>query len=225
MIITQTLFNINHNNFNKHINKSKKFGSYSPAEYLYSEIINFKGWIFTKKYLILIYVALKAWNMNSRAAKLVSFKDFRESIYRNRKLLRIMLQFHKINDIRRIMLNFNGTGSISNINQMFQVLESLFNNLSLTVTGTKLVTFSKVMHFMFPKLIVPIDRKYTLTFFRNSVYVPTSMSAQFKYFKLIHISFFHFASVYDLSNYINHNLPFFATHTKIIDNLIIGSLS
>ena len=44
-------------------------------------------------------------------------------------------------------------------------LDQIYNNLHLMESGGRLVSNSKVMHFILPDLIMPIDRQNTLTFF------------------------------------------------------------
>ena len=81
---------------------------------------------FSDDYVKLVYVTLKAWNMDSRGAKLCKYEEFFESIQKNKTTLK-KLQSKEIQ-------NFD------EIDQ--RLFEGLFDNLSLTQKKSKLVTFS-----------------------------------------------------------------------------------
>ena len=76
------------------------------------------------------------------------------------------------------------------------------------------------MHFFLPDLVVPIDRKYTLSYFYKNVGIAKDRSLQFEKFKEIFHEFWRFASENSLEGYKDNvwakNIP------KIIDNVIIG---
>ena len=83
----------------------------SPAIYLYNKIISYNGNKFSKDFIELLYVTLDAWNMNSRAAKLSEFDDFKKSILDNKNL------FKKLENL-----------NIRNIEEAFDTLKDLYNN-------------------------------------------------------------------------------------------------
>lgn len=121
---------------------------YTDRYRLYNKLITYHGDKFNRDFIELVYVTLDAWNMNSRGAKLLEFGKFENSILDNKNLL---LKLKKFN--------------IRNIELAFDDLHELFNKLKLVETKAPLVTFTKTLHFMLPELVVPIDRKYTLSFF------------------------------------------------------------
>lgn len=160
---------------------------------------------FDDEYIKLVYVTLKAWNMNSRGAKLHDYKDFSESLQMNKNKFD-RLQSIKIEDFDKIDIN---------------LLSDLFNDLKLSKTKSLLVTFAKTLHFFLPNLIVPIDRKFTLAFFdKENQWTFRSAKQQFSVFCNIESAFSKFIATHDLSAYKdcewNQNVP------KIMDNLIIG---
>ena len=176
----------------------------SPAIYLYNKIISYTGNKFSNEFIELLYVTLDAWNMNSRAAKLSEFSDFKNSILDNQTL------FKKLENL-----------NIRNIESAFDTLKDLHNKLNLVSTNSKLVTFSKTLHFMLPELVVPIDRKYTLNFFDVNNYQLTNN--QYK-------GFSDFANAVassekSLTSYLKNSkdgLTWLTSEAKLIDNIVIG---
>lgn len=109
---------------------------------------------------------------------------------------------------------------------ILEKLKTLFFNLDLTETKSKIVTFSKTLHFLLPELIVPIDRKYTLDFFYSNKQIPTDKNKnkncekQFRIFEELFNKFIERSDIYNLNKYLDkiwHVAP-----TKVIDNAIIG---
>ncbi len=185
----------------------KEYRPYDPGNYLYRILIerNSKQDPFSDEYLELTYTTLIAWNMNSRRASLEEFDVFKESIRENRETIE-ELRTHIFHD-------FNNS-----YDSIFSKLVRLYSNLKLSKTKSKIVTFTKTLHFLIPHLIVPIDRKYTLTFFYNTTQINTEK--QLQYLDRIVQGYMKIENRYNLNNYIdetwNLNIP------KTLDNIIIG---
>ena len=66
------------------------YRAYDPGIYLYKLIFNFTYEDkFSNEFIELVYATLCAWNMNSRAAELTEFNDFKKSIIENKsKIIR-----------------------------------------------------------------------------------------------------------------------------------------
>jgi len=194
-----------------------------PGQYLYNLLLEKRKKIdiFSDEYLELVYTTLIAWNMNGRGAKLNDFNLFKETIRKNK------VKINTLKDYKIERLNEKEKAEV------LKISEELFNNLDLvgmSWTGnkikSKLVTFSKTLHFLIPNLFVPIDRKYTLDFFYSNKMVPTDSNhkrnneKQIEVFNELFEKFCEIAKVYNLKRYIdnkwNINIP------KIIDNSIIG---
>jgi len=205
--------------FLKALQKTKKeYRPLDPGWYLYRQVLSIKNIDnkFKKSYIELIYVTLAAWNMNSRGAKLSNFNKFYSSILKNKKAI-ISLSRYSLQDLSTNQLN----------NNVLPILEKLFYDLNLVGNSKngnekpRLVTFSKTLHFLLPKLVPPIDRKYTLNFFYGNVSINKKLSLQFKKFKEIFNEFHKFSKLIkdykiEKDGYWNSTIP------KIIDNFIIG---
>ncbi len=213
----------NKNIFEESLIKTKEFyRSFDPGNYLYNLLLTKRSKIdiFSDEYLELVYTTLIAWNMNGRGAKLNDIDLFKKSIRENK------IQIVKLKEYRLEKIG-------EDMEKVFDIVEFLFENLDLvgkSWTGnkikSKLVTFSKTLHFLLPELIVPIDRRYTLDFFYSDKTVPTDNDSkknnhkQMKIFKELYLKFCEIAKTYELEKYKdnrwNLNVP------KIIDNAIIG---
>lgn len=190
----------------------------SAANYLYNLIlkehidnkcINIKK----RCFIDLIWATLDAWNMNSRSAKLADIEDFKKNLIDNTEATEAIesLKKYSIEDLSE--KNDKSKG-------IFEQLKTLFNMLKLTDTDSKLVTFSKTMHFLLPNLIVPIDRKYTLKFFELNI--NNAKDEEFDHFTNIESAFGLFASEVNLDDFVSKNSKWCKYKTKIIDNIIIG---
>jgi hypothetical protein len=111
-------------------------------------------------------------------------------------------------------------GDIENIG-VENVLEELFFNLKLVYKDKPLlVTFSKFLHFYFPKLIVPIDRAYTCNYFYGTKKNPKTLDKQFEKFIQIEKEFSRFSKENNLEKYLTDKWNL--CETKTMDNMIIG---
>ena len=190
---------------------SQAYRPYDPGWYLYKKLIQKKSEmnIFNDEYLELVYVTLSSWNMNTRAAKLAEFDNFKNILRENKNLI-ISLEKYKIECLTK-----------EEIEIILGDLKKLFYNLDgLCIQNSKIVTWSKCLHFLLPNLIVPIDRKYTLSFFNYKSNVPKDLGEQFYLYKNMYLIFIQLSKKFDLSKYYNgrwnENIP------KVIDNIIIG---
>lgn len=175
---------------------------------LYKQVLSFSFQEkFSDSFISLVYETLKAWNMNSRAAKLAESSDFSQSMTAAKDKFE-SLQKYTIKDF-------------ANNPDIFNTFETLFNELHLTQTKTKLVTFSKTMHFFLPDLVAPIDGQYTLNFFYKSTY----SAKEFQYFKDIHTSFSQFVNKHAALNELISKNNWNKSIPKLLDNAIIGMAS
>ena len=178
---------------------SDNYRPYDPALYLYKELRQYESPFLSEERANLTYTTLIAWGMNSRGAKLAEFRDFKKSLIENWEL------------IQEISENY-----LEDITDFeYDSLESLYDNLNLTKTKSKLVTFSKAMHFLVPNLVAPIDRKYTLNFFYGR-----ENKDGFETFREIHDKYKKLAKKQNLHDFLdkkwNRSVP------KIADNAVIG---
>lgn len=185
---------------------SKDYRNLDPGRYLYE--LAMKNYVedrFSSDYIELVYITLKAWNMDSRGARLRDFSTFAKTIKKCKPYFDYLL----------------GDWSDCPVEKYRQTLKVLFTKLKLTRKTSPLVTFSKTIHFFMPNLIAPIDRKYTLSFFKkNHRWTFRDEDNQFSVFMDIQNAYNSFAHKHKLEDYLddkwNQNIP------KIMDNLVIG---
>jgi hypothetical protein len=131
-----------------YIEDEMNFG-YDPKQYV--NVVEYSGDKFSNEFIKSVYKILISWGMNSQGAKLSDFTDFKESIISNKETIQ-KLQGYRLEEI-------DSFGIIE------EDIKSLFENLNLVKTNSKFVTFAKTMHFFVPNLLMPMDGKYTVTFF------------------------------------------------------------
>lgn len=195
--------------------------NYRPdnANLLYHKILQFsRSEIISDDFIELVHETLKAFNMNSKGAKLEKIDSFKETIREHgesiRSLEKLRLEKIKATDAK-----------------LTETISELYDGLKLVQTDSPLVTFSKTMHFFLPNLFMPIDRKYTLQFFyKNPPYKSIgygwkwSRDQQKQGFFQIFEQFRKFANEHndllkiqlDPQSRWNRNIP------KLIDNIIIA---
>jgi len=153
----------------------------------------------------LLYATLTSWDMNARAAKMKYFDEFKANILENRDYF-LKLSKYKLDKLTE-----------DDFFQSRSVLEKLYNNLYLMRSKGKLVSNSKVMHYILPDLIMPMDRKNTLNFFFGN----TTESKE-KFLDIVECAYY-IAKEIDLREFLNdewnQSIP------KIIDNAIVCECS
>jgi len=105
------------------------------------------------RYVELMYATLVSWDMNSRGAKMKFFDGFKSAILSNRKSFQYLAPYSldQISDAKFIDVK--------------RILGTLYDNLHVMKSRGRLVSNSKLMHFILPDLVMPMDRQNTLNFF------------------------------------------------------------
>jgi len=155
------------------------------------------------RFIELVYTTLVAWNMNTRRAQMKYFDEFKASILSNRE------RFTRLASSKLEMLS-----SVKGIE--VKVLYEIFSNLHLMESKGRLVSNSKVMHFILPDLVMPMDRQNTLKFFFKNT--NESNGHFLRLFEFSH----EIAKKIDLTQYLddkwNLSVP------KVIDNAILSKM-
>lgn len=153
-------------------------------------------------YLRKLRHTLIKWDMNKRGAKLKPFDQFESSVLSNKK------EF--------LRLSNHNLGKLDDFEyeEVRDRVEELFYQLDIMVSQSKLVANSKLMHFILPNLITPVDRQHVLKFFYDRKQVQDK-----KFLEIFGLSH-EIAKRGDLKKYLdsqwNQSIP------KIIDSAIIG---
>lgn len=149
----------------------------------------------------ILYATLVSWDMNSRGAKLKYFDEFK------RALVSCLPQLEAI---ERALQHF----SLAESYKMMEILETAYTNLHLMETSGRLVSNSKCLHFLFPSLLMPIDKTNTLDYLYGNNYESVK-----RYLEIIEFSFEIMRSPIKFEGYLddlwNQSVP------KMIDNAII----
>lgn len=197
------------------------------APKLYDEVLlssrKDKGMV-SDDFLELIYETLKAFNMDTKGAKLSELSVFKRSIKKHAQTIQSLVGF-KLEKVKKD----DRTLAVA-----IPALFNLFDDHQLVQTESPLVTFSKTMHFLLPDLFMPIDRKFTLQFFYSRppykkvnyglYHLTNTLEKQKECFLQVFEQFRQFAHTHsgilkeqvDKNSRWNRNIP------KVIDNIIIA---
>nr|MBP7088467.1 hypothetical protein [Candidatus Omnitrophota bacterium] len=149
----------------------------------------------------LMYATLVSWDMNSRGAKMEYFDQFRDSIRAQKDKLKLLWK--------------KEITAVTDIEEILSIVAQIYDGLNLMKTKGRLVSNSKVLHYILPSLLMPMDRQNTLVYF----YKYTIESRQ-KYLDIIRGSFEMISNIgknvdYYIDTEWNKTIP------KTIDNAIL----
>ena len=198
-----------------------------PSVYFHVECIKAgKEAYLGDRHLEMLYATLASWGMHRMGdskktkAKLVDFKDFKQSIL----------------SLRENLLRLKNT-NIADIEKNKEIIKKIFLELKISISDSILVANSKTMHHLLWDLIPPMDRQYTVRFFlynqkdfraNNSKYklisLPADKEEQFNLFwkiileikTIIQSPEFDNLNVKISTDFLNTSKP------KIVDNLIMA---
>lgn len=148
----------------------------------------------------ILYATLVSWDMNSRAAKMKYFDDFRNNLISNIDLLQKLESSIEKGGFRS-----------SKIPSLLQVL---YDRMDLMLSNEKMVANSKVLHYLFPNVLIPIDRTNTILYLYGK-----GGTSRKRYLEAINFSFDVMESNVCWGNYLDEKWN--STIPKLIDNAII----
>jgi hypothetical protein len=151
--------------------------------------------------------------MGNTGAKLVEYKDFKRSLQEKNHAL-LSLEKYSLLKLSEEELELAN-----------KLLAEVIDTLSISASSTQLVSASKTIHHLLPKLVPPIDRNYTVRFFYGkggSKQVPLPYGGDRRIFKEIFPIFHHIGQQNE--NLIMRTIGngFHTSPTKVIDNAIVG---
>jgi hypothetical protein len=158
-----------------------------------------------KEFLRLLYQTLKLWRMDQRKAEMVPFDDFAKA-FRSREKEVSSLESYSLEDA-----NLDAP-------RVADALWNLVTSLRISKTHAKLVSSTKALHHLLPKLVVPMDRAFTGAFLGWNAY--NWQTAQERSFKSAFGEFARIALLTRPSQFVGEGWR--TSGTKIIDNAIVG---
>lgn len=178
-----------------------------PDLYFYKRLIelrnnnnSIKSFLEDNYNIEILYATLVAWDMNSRGAKMKYFDDFKANI------LSCLEEFRAIENLEE--------SNNTDLATLLSTLTSTYADLNLMKTHRRLVSNSKLLHFLFPKLFVPMDGANTLSYFYgNHTEKPD------KYVEIIELSYEIMNRSANWENYLDNGWN--TTVPKMIDNAVI----
>lgn len=138
------------------------------------------------RHIEMLYATLTAWGMHrmgDKGAKLVSWKQFAESVRNNGEALS---HFRGLRMLQMSDAEYSGA---------LRKLQSVYRSLDLTESSATVVVNSKALYHLLPELVPPIDRQHTVRFFTQSpelwrnarggwstIWLPSGIDAQYEVF-------------------------------------------
>lgn len=157
------------------------------------------------RFIELLYATLVSWDMNSRGAKMAYFDEFKQSI---------LGCSSRFSELSTYVLDKLAEEEFRNVKKL---LSGIYSNLNLMKTSGRLVSNSKVMHFILPDLVMPMDREHTLKFFFGNTGESPS-----KFLDIMDCAY-HIARKVDLRSYLD--TKWHQSIAKVIDSAIISFMN
>jgi len=157
-----------------------------------------------------VHETLKKWDMNFRRAILVELSVFCSSVKVLSKKI-IELADYSMGDLDE-----------NSIRKIEPEMKYVFENLKVMQSESRIVGVSKTLHFLLPRLDMPIDGKYTLNFFFGRRPNSKRLNWECELFIDIFKAFNNYAVRVALSESDEELQGWNTTIPKIIDNAIIG---
>ena len=173
---------------------------YRRLQNLRNEALTLEQFITSQYNLEILYATLVAWDMNSRAAKMKYFDEFKTNL---------LEASNELYSLENLFLNNN-----YDFTELSSLLRAVYIKLHLMTTSKRLVSNSKVLHFLFPNILIPIDKKNTLMYLYESKYESID-----RYLEIIKFSLGIISLPENWQNYLDNKWNF--SIPKIIDNAII----
>jgi hypothetical protein len=201
-----------------------------PCVYFHRECLRARAEAFlSTRHIEMLYATLTAWGMHrmggteTTKTKLTDWEQFRASLGAEAEALR-KFQGYKLLD----MSEGEYSDAVAN-------LRSTYCRLKLSVSGATIVANSKALYHVLPDLIPPIDRQYTVRFFRQPpdkwrngtgkftlIQLPKGIDAQFRLFHQICLDIKRLADRVDRQLVETEIRLHGVTPPKAIDNAIVN---
>ncbi len=178
-----------------------------PGLYFYKKLIHLRNasksiesFLSDDRNLEIVYATLVAWNLNSRMAKMKYFDEFKANILSCKKEIEQLESFWENGNI--------------DMEEMNCCLRETYEKLHVMKGKAKLVSNSKLLHFLFPEKLMPMDGKHTLHYFYGNTHESVN-----KYLEIIELSFKIMNRQENWQKYLSDDWN--TTIPKMIDNAII----
>lgn len=182
-----------------------------PDLYFYKRVMNkrrkksLKNLLKDNYFIELLYATLTSWDMNARGAKMKYFDEFKKNLLKNKKA------FTELENLKLFQIKKE------EFPEVIKKIGELYEDLDIMQTKGKLVSNSKIMHFLLPDLIMPMDGKHTLGFLFGSNYQSTK-----RFLEIIEWSW-EIAKRINLNKFLDNEWN--QSAPKVIDNSIISKMN
>ena len=156
-----------------------------------------------------LYATLGLWDMNTRGAKMKDFDPFMRILQANESNLLALESLFPT--------SIGGMDS-DHVEKILKPLRAVYLGMKLMQTNRRLVSNSKILHFMFPEFLMPMDNNHTLRYLTNG----ESEVPRVSWNKYWEITRFGFDTMQRLAGEdVGFDEGFNKTLPKVIDNVII----
>lgn len=179
-----------------------------PSFYFYHRILDLRrqqrtvgAFLASNTCIEILYATLVSWDMNGRGAVMKDYDDFRNNLQGNVDYFQA---------VETVADGFTWENRLP----VVHALSNLYDRLSLMQTNGRLVSNSKVLHFVFPTLCPPMDKTSTL----KKLYGHTAESKN-KFLEVLEFSYDTISGIRNPQQYLDNQWN--TSEAKLVDNAII----
>jgi hypothetical protein len=214
MKLSDTKFNTLIENYRSFYQGIENLHSYfgGPSVYFHQQaLIECRQNFLSDRHLEMIYATLASWGMHRMGktkTKMVDFSLFKDTILKMRPRLLAL----KDVDLR----NFD-TEPVDILNEITEICFEL----TVSISQSKIVGNSKVLAHIFPNLVPPVDREYSIRFFSETLYNFSGLEEEKKFYRHIIKKCYSFVRKLDNDDMSLIDTRFNSSAPKMFDNFIM----
>jgi len=185
--------------------KAGQFEKHAAAIRLRGSLGTASAAIADDEFLRLLRLTLVAWGIGSRGSQLLELGEF---------IAEIRAHVRGIEELESKTIDDPELDIYAVSTSLWRIIQSF----SIVKNDTKLVPCTKALHHFLPDLVVPMDRKFTRTFF--GWHVP---EFQYQQERIFHHAFGEFVCIARATNPVQYvGNGWRTSRTKVLDNALVG---
>jgi hypothetical protein len=186
-----------------------------PALHFYHRVLNLRlqsstvtSFLQSNDCIEMLYAALVSWGMESRAAEMKDYADFKANV-------QAASAYFKAVESAAASQSF----TLTNRNAVVEAVSSLFDSLALMKSQERTISNSKCIHFVFPNQCIPVDNNTFKNLYKPSSDKNWAPATKPRFMEVLDFAYDILAGISNPQQYLdsiwNRNLM------KLVDNAIV----
>jgi hypothetical protein len=185
-----------------------------PALHFYDRVLNLRSqhskvaaFLQSNDCIEMLYAALLSWGMESRAAEMKDYADFKSNVQG------AAASFQAVESAAALQ-----SFTLTSRTTVVQAIESLFDSLALMKSQERTISNSKCMHFIFPDLCIPVDNNTFQKLYKPSSETIWASATKGRFLEVLDFSYDILAGIPTPQQYLD--AMWNRNRMKLVDNAI-----